>query len=414
MALFDMIYESMAFASLWYYGPSESDITAPRETTLEISDVYQQEDNTDSITEVNTSDGTETEEKATRPDPPCHNEPSPLESVQTKVDTDWYRRNRPCRYRLAIVLMIYWEEHDFGDEMDEGVNRYEWMFRNLYNYEVRRFKIPRRKPHLALVGELVELMRLDSPETLFIIWYGGHGAEHIDRRGSPQWCSHQDPKEQKSVQSGIVSTTLSDCEADILLINDSCNSLTCDRFNGTGVVEAISSSAFSTSTYGSITGDDLSPSMTWAAHKILSSEKCVEEGITVAELHRRICLATQWAGSDKRPHWNGLDPDDGIPTIWDQVYIRTQPVYTRLSADPAGPCGRTRSIVLCKLQDPPVDVYQQPETYIRLSLGLDYPENIDSDRVSNWILSAPFDILKVKLEWEKKEEPAHSDKTPDW
>jgi hypothetical protein len=110
------------------------------------------------------------------------------------------------------------------------------------------------------------------------------------------------------VNSSIISTTLGDCEADILLVNNACSSLTCDRFNGTGIVESISASAFNTVTFGSIDGSDLSPSMTWAAHKILSDEKCVKQGITVAELHRRICLATQWAGSTKKPKSYG--PDD--------------------------------------------------------------------------------------------------------
>ncbi|TGJ83538.1 hypothetical protein E0Z10_g5246 [Xylaria hypoxylon] len=271
----------------------------------------------------------------------------PIRKIQTGVASTWRKRAYTTRYEKVIVLLISWEEHDLGDSIKETARQYTLMFESLYNYEVWVIKIPSKKPHLALTSHLVELAKQDSPESLFVIWYDGHGLEHMDRRGPPRWCSHEDNEKTQTVDSGIISTTLSDCEADILLINNACNSLTCDRFNGNGVVESISASAFNTSTYGALNGNDLSPSMTWAAHKILSDERCVEEGITVPELHRRICLATQWAGSNKYPQYDEHHELEDID--WRTSYIRTQPVYTRLSADTPGPGGRTRGIVLRKL-----------------------------------------------------------------
>lgn len=140
-------------------------------------------------------------------------------------------------------------------------------------------------------------------------------------------------RQAQVVQSGIISNALSDCEADILLVNNACNSLTCDRFIGTGIVESISASAFNTFTYGSIRNDDLSPSMTWAAHQILSDKRSVEEGITVAELHRRICLGTQWAASDHVPNWNGLDGN--ISKFYTPCMNRNSPFLSPLPSRPA-------------------------------------------------------------------------------
>ncbi|KAI1742156.1 hypothetical protein F4680DRAFT_464087 [Xylaria scruposa] len=227
-----------------------------------------------------------------------------LDEINSRVKGTWAYRHDTIRYTQVIVLLISWEEHDLGQELQDAISQYRSTFEYLYKYEVWQFEIPRRKPHVALTSQLLELAKKDSPETLFVIWYDGHGREHQDRKGSPMWCSHGDRKESQTVDSSIISATLSDCEADILLVNNACSSLTCNRFNGKGIVESISASAFDTKTYGSSKPDDLSPSMTWAVLKILRDRRCVEEGITVAELHRKICLAVQW-GIDQHPEFDG-------------------------------------------------------------------------------------------------------------
>ncbi|KAI0969523.1 hypothetical protein F4678DRAFT_463309 [Xylaria arbuscula] len=317
------------------------------------------------------------------------------EKVQQGVSKNWSKRDNPNRYKNVIVLLISWEEHDLGDEITEATNHYTSMFQSLYNYKVWTFKIPSRKPHLALTSELVMLAEQDSPETLFIIWYDGHGLEHIDRRGSPRWCSHSSDESQ-TVDSSIISTTLSDCEADILLINNACHSLTCDRFNGKGIVESISASAFNTTTYGQIDASDLSPSMTWAVRRILCDEKCVEEGITVAELHRRICLATQY-GSSQYPKSDGSDYSHN--TVWHLSPARTQPVYTRLSADAAGPGGKTRSIVLRKLaKEKYLIMGGGTSKHMRVRLGVGDPDEIDTKEWIDWITSAPSGVYFARVD----------------
>lgn len=115
-----------------------------------------------------------------------------LEEIDQGIRKNWENREAPGQYTEVIVLLIRWEKHDLGQKLAETVEHYRYMFECLYGYEVWDFKIPAKKPHLALTSILIELAKRDSPETLFLIWYDGHGREHMDRRGSPSWCSHHD------------------------------------------------------------------------------------------------------------------------------------------------------------------------------------------------------------------------------
>ncbi|KAK5627458.1 hypothetical protein RRF57_003173 [Xylaria bambusicola] len=233
---------------------------------------------------------------------------TPLQTVQDEVKENWERRNETSRYERVIVLLISWEEHDLPG-LDEDQKQFRTTFECLYKYDVRRFKIPMKKPHLALTKKLMDLAIADSPDTLFVIWYDGHGNEHEDQRGCPRWSSHLDVKISSTVDSNIISIAFADSEADILLINNSCSSLTCGRFRGKGIVECISASAFNTSTYGSSKPDDLSLSMSWATLRILRDRKSVEEGISITELHRQICLAVQWPGGAHHPDYDDVNAE---------------------------------------------------------------------------------------------------------
>lgn len=117
-----------------------------------------------------------------------------VQQVGKRVEHAWRTRDSDSRYQHVTVLLVNWEVHDLGDSVDKCVSKYEWMFQFLYNYEVWRVKLPGHKPHEALARDLLDLASSDSPDSLFIIWYDGHGIEHSDRRGSPTWCSHRDPE----------------------------------------------------------------------------------------------------------------------------------------------------------------------------------------------------------------------------
>lgn len=99
---------------------------------------------------------------------------------------------------------------------------------------------------------------------------------------------------------------------------------------------------------------------------------------------------------------------------WDESTTRTQAVYTRLSADTAGPGGRTRSIVLSKL-----DKFDKFDKFVpasrtvscgelQLRLKVNDLDNIDPQEWVDWITSAPQCISSVQIETTKEPEIDHS------
>jgi hypothetical protein len=87
---------------------------------------------------------------------------------------------------------------------------------------------------------------------------------------------------------------------------------------------------------------------------------------------------------------------------------RTQPVYTRLSADAPGQHGRTRSIVLSKLAEIPYVVGHTPETHAQLRIDINKHDNIDPDEWVDWITQAPQCVQRAVLKFVNK------DKLGDW
>lgn len=185
----ELISEGMSLTSLSNDTTTSADAPTPRSAS---PDIAASESNEESLDQ--TPENTDLEAKSTWSEQGNNDEPAPLESIQPRLDRVWITRHRSSRYQHVVALLIQWEEHDLGDELDESTHRYDWMFRNLYKYEVWCFKIPSKKPHLAVMKQLAELAERDGSETLFIIWYDGHGFEHPDRRGPPEWSSHRDPE----------------------------------------------------------------------------------------------------------------------------------------------------------------------------------------------------------------------------
>lgn len=79
-------------------------------------------------------------------------------------------------------------------------------------------------------------------------------------------------------------------------------------------------------------------------------------------------------------------------------------MYTRLSADPAGPGGRIRTIVLQKLEKYVQPSQIVPHGELQLRLKVDDPDKIDTKEWADWITSAPRGVCSVQLELKKEPE----------
>lgn len=344
--------------------------------------------------------------------------PLTVQDLERQVLSRWSTR-QDTPYTAVHVLLVRWEECDAesSTELDETTPKLRELFSTIYNFTVTEYHIPSHKPHHALNRRLLELADLDAPETLFIIWYDGHGREHPDRRGAPRWFSGSTPEagaasaSSPELDSSIVTTVLGACEADVLLVHNSCQSLTTERTSGPGLFDCLSASAFDTYTYGGL--NDHSPSMTWAVVQILGNEAVADGGISVAELHRLVGVATQWAGSPNRPV-----VENSKLREWVTTNTRTQPVHTRLSSSSSSSSSGSsktgrRDIRIQKLKPRPsatAEIKAHREQYaeelawgaagfnLRMIVDFEKHRGLDARAWREWILAAPSEVLELKIE----------------
>ncbi|KAL8992322.1 MAG: hypothetical protein Q9169_007189 [Polycauliona sp. 2 TL-2023] len=136
------------------------------------------------------------------------------------------------RYSAVYVLLLYWEDDDLGvvDEIDD----LEAVFRDIYGYTVDKWKIPSNNPHNDLAFEIISALRqLQSPDKLFIVYYGGHAPSNRQPGAAKlQWSSLQ--------------TMLEEAECDVLVLLDCCaaGSSGGTQDHGRGVTEVIAACGF--------------------------------------------------------------------------------------------------------------------------------------------------------------------------
>jgi hypothetical protein len=80
-------------------------------------------------------------------------------------------------HRDVAVLMISWAEELDDLETKQEVQQLEGVFRDLFHYEVIPREIKKgKRPCLQLTMHLADFVhRFDSPTTLLIVYYAGHG-----------------------------------------------------------------------------------------------------------------------------------------------------------------------------------------------------------------------------------------------
>ena len=84
-------------------------------------------------------------------------------------------RGRP-QYKAVFVLLLIWGDDNLG-VIDE-ILELKQVFQEDYGFDTEVWSIPSFQPQTLLVKKIGELVRLcNSSETLFIIYYGGHGTK---------------------------------------------------------------------------------------------------------------------------------------------------------------------------------------------------------------------------------------------
>jgi len=100
------------------------------------------------------------------------------------VQAAWSHRH-DIRYSKVEVLLLRWAEDDLG--VIRELRDLERVFTDLYFYNVHKYDIPSEKPDKALTRRVLDFLDQDGDETLFILYYAGHGKSGSHLSDGPLW-----------------------------------------------------------------------------------------------------------------------------------------------------------------------------------------------------------------------------------
>lgn len=106
------------------------------------------------------------------------------ESFKKELSTEFQNR-RMNKYTRVKVLIVQWASDDLG--VDEEAMELAEVFKYSYRFEVDRFSIPDRNSSTALWNRVLKFKGDDSPDTLLIFSYHGHGG--FDENNDTLWAA---------------------------------------------------------------------------------------------------------------------------------------------------------------------------------------------------------------------------------
>ncbi|KAL7934445.1 hypothetical protein V8C35DRAFT_300905 [Trichoderma chlorosporum] len=145
------------------------------------------------------------------------------------------------RYKNVQALLVHWGSDDLFvlPELED----LEKCMRDDYAFGTDIFSIPSENSHLELMMRIGQLIRdHESPDTLFILYYGGHA--RIDESRQSTWCATRDP-DSPWLQWSAIQTLLERSKSDVLILLDCCAGAASATFpTGNSITETISASSW--------------------------------------------------------------------------------------------------------------------------------------------------------------------------
>ncbi|KAM0252584.1 hypothetical protein ACHAQJ_007621 [Trichoderma viride] len=145
------------------------------------------------------------------------------------------------RYKNVQALLMHWGSDDLFvlPELEDLGN----CLRDDYAFGTEIFSIPSENSHLELMMRIGQLIKdHESPDTLFIVYYGGHA--RIDESRQSTWCATRDP-DSPWLQWSAIQTLLERSKSDVLILLDCCAGAASATFpTGNSVTETISASSW--------------------------------------------------------------------------------------------------------------------------------------------------------------------------
>ncbi|KAL7818469.1 hypothetical protein V8C26DRAFT_396352 [Trichoderma gracile] len=151
-------------------------------------------------------------------------------------------RGRPSqRYKTVQALLVHWGSDDLFvlPELED----LEKCLREDYAFGTDIFSIPSENSHLELMMRIGQLIKdHESPDTLFIVYYGGHA--RIDESRQSTWCATRE-HDSPWLQWSAIQTLLERSKSDVLILLDCCAGAASATFpTGNSITETISASSW--------------------------------------------------------------------------------------------------------------------------------------------------------------------------
>ncbi|TFB00930.1 hypothetical protein CCMA1212_007254 [Trichoderma ghanense] len=145
------------------------------------------------------------------------------------------------RYQNVQALLVHWGSDDLFvlPELED----LEKCLREDYAFATDIFSIPSENSHLELMMRIGQLIKdHESPDTLFVVYYGGHA--RIDESRQSTWCSTRE-HDSPWLQWSAIQTLLERSKSDVLILLDCCAGAASATFpTGNSITETISASSW--------------------------------------------------------------------------------------------------------------------------------------------------------------------------
>ncbi|KAH7348989.1 hypothetical protein BKA65DRAFT_272017 [Rhexocercosporidium sp. MPI-PUGE-AT-0058] len=142
-------------------------------------------------------------------------------------------------YRSVKVLLLRWKDDILG--VGKELEKLKEVFEMHYGFETVTWLIPHTDSHTRMMSKAVDVLDRHPPDSLLIIYYGGHASLNDNRH--LQWSRARNPK-HGSLDWSAIQTLFERGNSDVLTLLDCCHAASAISTSGRRVTECIAACGF--------------------------------------------------------------------------------------------------------------------------------------------------------------------------
>lgn len=313
------------------------------------------------------------------------------------------------RYSKVQSLLLHWGTDDLFvlPELED----LEKCFREDYAFGTDIWAIPSENSHLELMMRLGQLIKEhESPDTLFLIYYGGHA--RIDDSRQSTWCATRET-DSPWLQWSAIQTLLERSRSDVLILLDCCAGAASATFpTGNSITETISASSWDAIAPDpgrySFTNALIEVMQEWR-HRAFSAAMLHAEVLARLKHPRPITINGKHFEARSTPvHFmmtsNHKAPSIELSRIDQDAKITSSPGSAAHINLPAVPSSRDASIVMndsSVSEVPQEGAMSEPNEdtpHVMISLALEEDQRLDINAWEQWLGAFPAMAKYVKIQ----------------